>query len=177
MDALIIIDMQNGCFATPRLDREGTAERINEISARFRERGLPVFFIRHDGTKENYLFPESKDFAVIDELVRAPSDRFVVKTANSAFYETSLDAELRFLGVSRLFICGLATDFCVNATIHSALMKDYDLAILSDCHTTADRPGLDAKAVIDFHNWLWSELTPTRGAIRVMPLRDALDLV
>jgi len=177
MDALIIIDMQNGCFATPRLDREGKAERINTISARFRERSLPVIFVQHDGTKENYLFPGTDDFGVIGELAKAPDDRFVVKTANSAFYETSLDAELRTLGVSRLFICGLATDFCVNATIHSALVKDYDLVILSDCHTTSDRPGLGAKAIIDFHNWLWAELTPTGGAISVMPLKDAIDLV
>lgn len=177
MDALLVIDMQNGCFATPRLDREGTAERINTIAARFRERGQPVIFVQHDGTKEHYLFPESKDFEIIEELDRSPSDRHVAKTANSAFYETTLDADLQTLGVSRLFVCGLATDFCVNATIHSALVKDYDLVIISDCHTTADRPGLDAKAVIDFHNWLWAELTPTRGAIKVMPLKDALDLV
>ena len=177
MDALIIIDMQNGCFATPRLDREGTAERINTVAERFRERGLPVFFIQHDGTKENYLFPGTEGFEIIAELTRAPTDRIVVKTANSAFYETSLDADLRTLGISRLFICGLATDFCVNATIHSALVKDYDLIILSDCHTTADRPPLDARAVISYHNWLWAELTPTKGAIRVMPMKDALNFL
>jgi nicotinamidase-related amidase len=177
MDALIIIDMQNGCFATPRVDREGTAKRINAIAAHFRERGLPVFFIQHDGTKERYLFPGTEDFEIIGELTRAPSDRFVAKTANSAFYETSLDADLRSLGVSRLFVCGLATDFCVNATIHSALLHDYDLVILSDCHTTADRPSLDARTVIEFHNWLWAELTPTKGTIKVMPMQNALEMV
>jgi Amidases related to nicotinamidase len=177
MDALLIIDMQNGCFATPRLDREGTAKRINEISERFRSRGLPVIFVRHDGTKENYLFPGTKDFEVIDELVRAPTDRCVTKTVNDAFYRTDFDATLRNMGATRLFVCGLATDFCVNATIHSALVKDYDLVILSDCHTTADRPLLGAQAIIDFHNWLWAELTPTEGSIRVLPMKDALEII
>ena len=34
-----------------------------------------------------------------------------------------------------------------------------------------------ARAVIEFHNWLWAELTPTEGSIRVLPMKDALEII
>ena len=172
MDALLIIDMQNGCFKTPRYDRAGISERINKVSASFRKEGKPVFFIQHDGTKEEYLFPGSDDFEIIPELVTTKSDYFLTKTVNTAFYKTHLDQILKKLNVDTLFITGMATDFCVNATIHSALVKEYNLVIVKECHTTADRPTLDAKSIIDFHNWLWANLTPTEGRICVKSIDD-----
>jgi hypothetical protein len=63
----------------------------------------------------------------------------------------------------------------VNATVHSALVRDYDIVIARDCHTTADRPHQTAGQLIDFHNWLWENLTPTNGAITVKALQEILD--
>jgi hypothetical protein len=54
------------------------------------------------------------------------------------------------------------------------LVKDYDIVVVKDAHTTADRPALEAEAVIGFHNWLWENLTPTRGRIVVKTTEDIL---
>ena len=174
MEALLIIDMQKGCFETPRYDRAGTAERINKVSAHFRKEGKPVVFIQHDGSKEDYLLPGSDDFEILPELVRGVSDYFVTKTVNDAFYKTNLDQLLKQLKITTIFITGMATDFCVNATIHSALVRDYNLVVVKECHTTADRPILDARSIIEFHNWLWENLTPTEGRIIVRSIEDVL---
>ncbi len=177
MDAFLVIDMQNGCFATPRLDRVGVAARIDGFAKRCRKIGTPVIFVRHDGTKENYLFPGTSDFEFIDEIGQSCGDRYVTKTANDAFYRTDLDGTLKSLGVTRLFVAGLATEFCLNATIHGALTRDYEIVVLADAHTTANRPPLGAAEIITFHNWLWAELTPTGGSIRVLPTNEAIKLV
>jgi nicotinamidase-related amidase len=175
MDALLIIDMQVGCFSkVPRFDTEGTVKRINRLSAAFRDRGKPVVFIQHDGTKEDYLFPGTEDFQVLPELLRAKDDIFITKAANDAFYRSELDGTLKSMDVDTLYVTGLATEFCVNATIHSALVRDYNQVIVQDCHTTADRPVMNAREIIDFHNWLWANLTPTVGTIAVKSMEEIL---
>ena len=175
MEALLVIDMQNACFdSAERHDREGTASRINQISRYFRRNDKPVIFIQHDGTKENYMFPSTREWEIIPELEIGPKDLLVNKTANDAFYRSTLDDVLRTHGIKTLYVTGLATDFCVNATIHSALVKDYHIVVVKECHTTADRPNLSAIQLIDFHNWSWPNLTPTQGRIDVKALKDII---
>ncbi len=69
--------------------------------------------------------------------------------------------------MTELILTGCATDFCVDATLKSALASDYFITVVADGHTTADRPMISARQVIQYFNWLWSEMTPTRGGIKV----------
>jgi len=173
MDALLIIDMQKGSFLhNPRYDAKNVIGRINKLSAFFRSNGRPVIFIQHDGSRQGSLVHGSMDWEILDELAREESDRVFEKTANDSFYGTALHDHLKRLDIDRLYITGCATDFCVNATIHGALTRDYDVVVVQDAHTTADRPCLKAKKVIEFHNWLWGSLTPTRGRITVEATED-----
>lgn len=177
MDALLVIDMQAGSFSSAvRFDADGVVERINILSESFRKRGLPVIFVRHDGTRENFLVHGTEDWELLPSLVRREGDLYVEKTANDSFYRTELDGMLREKGVDELYVCGCATDFCVNATIHSALVRDFNVTVVSDCHTTADRPAAKAETLIAFHNWLWESLTPTEGRIRTVPLSSLIPL-
>src|SRR5690606_13786940 len=163
MKALLIIDMQKISFTqdTPRFDAEGVIERINVLSKRFRQDGDKVIFIQHDGTKEGFCKPDTKEWEILDSLTANSSDLFISKTANDSFYKTSLKEELVSLGIKDIIITGCATDFCVDATVKAALTNDFNITVIADGHTTADRPKLDAGAVIDYYNWLWSEMTPT----------------
>ena len=54
------------------------------------------------------------------------------REAYSAFHGTTLDTELKQAGVRRLFVGGLATDYCVLNTVRDALSHGYDVCILSD---------------------------------------------
>src|SRR5690606_17518339 len=95
--------------------------------------------------------------------------------ANDSFYKTSLKEELVSLGIKDIIITGCATDFCVDATVKAALTNDFNITVIADGHTTADRPKLDAGAVIDYYNWLWSEMTPTDGKVKVINLDTYLE--
>jgi nicotinamidase-related amidase len=168
MEALLIIDMQIGSFRlSKRYDEIGIVKRINQISDHFRENKKPVIFVQHDGTKENYLYTGTEDWKILPELNQKEFDLYIEKEANDSFYSTNMSAVLKDYEIDHLYITGCATDFCVNATVHSALVKDYNLTIAKDCHTTADRPSLRAEQIILFHNWLWENLTPTQGKIRI----------
>ena len=64
---------------------------------------------------------------------------------------------------------GCATDFCVDTTVRAAASRDYEVVVVEDGHTTADRPHVDAVSVIRHHNWLWQNLIHPRVRIQVTP--------
>ena len=167
--ALLVIDMQAGSFtpATPRYNTEGVIERINQLTGFFRTNGDQVIFIRHDGTNEGDYIPGTNDWQVLTALNQFPGDLYIEKTINDSFYHSNLQATLQKLGINDLYFMGCATDFCFDATVKSALGKDYNVTVVKDGHTTADRPFLKAKILIDHYNWLWSELTPAAFPLKV----------
>jgi nicotinamidase/pyrazinamidase len=60
---------------------------------------------------------------------------------------TPLDAELRRRDVRRVVVCGLATDYCVNATVLDAIDLGYETYYLEDAVAAVDlQPGDGARA-------------------------------
>jgi ureidoacrylate peracid hydrolase len=63
-----------------------------------------------------------------------PAHEFVVtKHRASAFIGTDLDMILRAQGIRRLFVAGVGTSTCVEATARDGAGLDYDVVVLSDC--------------------------------------------
>ena len=170
MKALLIIDMQQGSFTeeTPRHQAATVVNKINSLGGIFRSKGWPVIFIQHDGSKENEFIPGSEAWKLLPNLNVESGDDIVSKTANDAFYATDLEKKLKSAGVLEIVITGCATDFCVDTTVRAALTKDFNVAVISDGHTTADRPNLSAEQVIKHHNWIWENMSPTKGKISVV---------
>jgi len=176
MKALLIIDMQMGSFRpyALRYDTIGVIERINILSDYFRANNYKVIFIQHNGTKENCFLPGTEDWKLLPELVNHSSDTFISKTANDAFYNTDLQETLDRNNIKELFVTGCATDFCVDATVKSAMSKDYLVTVVEDGHTTANRPHWDASTIIQYFNWLWTDMTPTSSKIQVLKTEQLL---
>ncbi len=62
--------------------------------------------------------------------------------AYSAFAGTDLAAWLRRRGVRRLFVAGLATDYCVRDSVLDARSEGFEVVVLEDCVGAVDvRPG------------------------------------
>lgn len=167
--ALLVIDMQKGSFTpeTPRFDTHGVVERINQLASIFRQFNFPVIFIQHDGTGTGEFEKHSTEWENLDELIVNSTDILIDKYANDVFYKSDLQSKLAELNVNELIITGCATDFCVESTIQSALVKDFTITVVSDGHTTGDRPHLKADKVIEHYNWVWQNMIPTKGIIEV----------
>lgn len=167
--ALLVIDMQKGSFTKtrPRFDAAGVVNRINVLADLFRENQLPVIFIQHDGTTAKEFIPGAKEWELLSDLKNENTDIFIDKYANDCFYQSKLQSRLEELNVNELLITGCATDFCVASTMQSALSKDYNLTVVADGHTTGDRPHLKAEKVIEHYNWVWRNMIPTKGKVRV----------
>ncbi|MBE7175018.1 MAG: cysteine hydrolase [Mucilaginibacter polytrichastri] len=174
MKALLIIDMQRGCFSPYASchDTLGTIRRINELIGLFRDQQWPLVFVRHDGTKERELIPGTDSWQFLPELDHRQSDVTIEKTANDAFYRTGLHAFLKTLEVDELIMTGYATDYCIDSTVKSALVQDYAVTVVADAHTTSHRRSLPATDIIKHYHEIWTNTTPTRHGIRVVPMAD-----
>ena len=70
---------------------------------------------------------------LIEKLYPKQDDYFVLKPKHSGFFSSTLETLLRYLGVRRLIITGIAGNFCVLFSANDAYMRDYELTIPSDC--------------------------------------------
>jgi nicotinamidase/pyrazinamidase len=61
---------------------------------------------------------------------------------SGATQPTELDGVLRERGIARIVVCGLATDYCVNATALDAIALGYEAYFLDDAVAAVDlKPG------------------------------------
>jgi ureidoacrylate peracid hydrolase len=69
---------------------------------------------------------------VVDDLECGPDDLKVDKVRFDAFQWTSLEPLLRGLAASRLMVCGVVTNLCVETTVRSAFMRDIPVTLIED---------------------------------------------
>ncbi|HEY0383851.1 MAG TPA: isochorismatase family protein [Candidatus Elarobacter sp.] len=66
----------------------------------------------------------------------------------SGFAATTLDRDLRDHDVHRVFVCGLATDYCVKATALDAKAAGFDVVVLEDASAAVNlAPGDEQRAL------------------------------
>jgi nicotinamidase-related amidase len=159
MDAMLVVDMQIGLRnGEPKHDLPGVIDRINRLTARVREQAGIVIFIQHCGGKGDDFEPNTPGWAFLPELVRDPVDVVVQKQMNDPFAGTDLKARLEHNAPDRVLVTGWATDFCVDATVRSAVSNHHNVVVVTDAHTVSDRPHLDATSVMRHHHWVWRNL-------------------
>ncbi|WP_420030428.1 isochorismatase family protein [Rhodococcus ruber] len=84
---------------------------------------------------------------------------------------TYTQEELTAVEAGHVLIAGAQTDFCVRSTLHGALVRGYDVTLVSDAHTTEDLTKWGAplpEQVIAHANLYWDNQTaPGRTAAAV----------
>ena len=144
--ALLLIDVIND------LEFEGSeplvaqavpmAKRIARLKSRAKQAGIPVIYVndnfgRWQSNFSNVVKHCLEDGVRGEELARIlrpdEDDYFVLKPKHSAFYETTLDLLLRYLGAKTLVFTGIAGNICILFSANDAYMRDFNLLIPSDC--------------------------------------------
>lgn len=169
-DALIVVDMQKDFMpggALPVPEGDSIIPTVNRYIEAFEKRGLPVFFTR-DWHPENHIsfkgyggvWPphcvQNTEGAQFHDDLRIPLDnKFVISKgtspdfdAYSGFQGTALESLLRERGVKRIFVCGVATDYCVKNTVLGGLNLGFHTFVLLDGIKGVDvKPGDSQKAI------------------------------
>jgi nicotinamidase/pyrazinamidase len=169
-DALLVVDVQNDFLPGGALGIAGgdaVLAPLNRLLGAWRARGLPVYltrdwhppghcsFVERGGPWPAHCVAGTAGAGFSPRLVRAEGDVVVSKAtqpdrdAYSALDGTPLAEALRVAGVRRVFIGGLATDYCVRATGLDARTAGFEVVVLRDAVCAVNVTPGDGAAALD----------------------------
>ncbi|HEY1727761.1 MAG TPA: nicotinamidase [Candidatus Baltobacteraceae bacterium] len=164
-DALIVVDIQNDFLPGGSLAVGDGARVIAPINAMMPK--FPAvyatrdwhprehrFFRRYGGPWPDHCIAGTRGAEFDERLARRYVDVVISKGIDpqtdgySGFAATALEEDLRARGVERVFVCGLATDYCVKATALDARHAGFETFVISDAIAAVNvSPGDEAAAI------------------------------
>jgi nicotinamidase/pyrazinamidase len=170
-DALLVVDLQNDFLPGGALGIAGgdaTLPVANRLIAAFAASGLPMFLSRDWHPLNHCSFRDrggpwpvhcvaGSEGAAFATALAIPADAGIVSKATdrnreaySALEGTGLLPRLQQRAVTRLWLCGLATDYCVRATALDARRAGFDVIVVEDGVRAVDaRPGDGERALAE----------------------------
>jgi nicotinamidase-related amidase len=150
--ALVLIDMQNDWFDDDELARcrDDLLDACNQLIGFARRENAPVVEVQtlHAPDRSTWALNMLDDGlgVVVEGTAGArrlegllPCDHLVVKTRDSAFHRTELEAWLRERDVGRVVLAGVSTESCVAATAVDAYAHDLRVTLVEDATASVDR--------------------------------------
>jgi nicotinamidase/pyrazinamidase len=174
-DALVIVDLQNDFCPGGALGVAGgdaVVPVLNRYAERFAGAGAPVFASRdwHPAETKHFkahggVWPphcvQGTPGAAFHPALSLPAGTEIVskgmdarEDAYSCFQAETADgmpfaAALGEHGVSRLFIGGLATDYCVKSTVVDGVQAGFEMIVLGDAVAAVDLAPGDGEKALD----------------------------
>lgn len=161
--ALLVIDMQMG-FDDPAWGARNNPRMETNVAALiavWRAAGAPIIHVHHDSLDlAGRLRRGEPGNAAKPEAHPRPSERVYRKTVNSAFIGTSLEADLRALGIRALVITGLTSNHCVSTTARMASNLGFETLVVGDATAAFERANLEGaiRLAADVHDAALSDL-------------------
>jgi nicotinamidase/pyrazinamidase len=168
-DALVVVDVQRDFCPGGRLpvaEGDRVARALRPTIELFDRLGLPIFFTRDWHPPDHSSFRErggpwpvhcvaGTEGAAFHPDLPVPASAVVIskavapdEEAYSGFQSRRLEEELRRRGARRILVGGLATDYCVRATVLDGLRAGFRAAVLEDAVAAVDvKPGDGARAL------------------------------
>ncbi|MDK6028130.1 nicotinamidase [Ignisphaera sp. 4213-co] len=174
IDALIIVDMQNDFMPGGTLPVPNALTIISAINKYIElfEKSNALIVATRDWHPPNHISFNTRGGpwpphciqntwgAEFHKDLKLPRNTIVIskafkedKEAYSGFEDTELDNTLKSRNIKRLFIAGVATEYCVKATAEDGVKLGYQVFLLEDAIKGIDSPpGSEEKAIEDLMN-------------------------
>jgi nicotinamidase-related amidase len=173
--ALLLVDVINP-LDFPEADQllryvPALAATLADLKRRARAAGVPVIYANDNfgrwrsdlgAVLERCLEAGCNGRELAERLRPEADDYFVLKPKHSAFFATTLETLLRYLGTETLVIGGIAGNICVLFTANDAYLRDYKLVVPADAvaSNTAEE---NAAAVAQMAKVLKADTRPAAG--------------
>jgi len=176
-NAFVIVDMLHDFInPTGKLYFEKgqmVVEPIARLKSAFRTAGVPVFYCNdsHPRNSEEFtIWPPhcqagSEGAQIIPELPTESGDIVLCKDSLSIFAERFTEIILRALGISRLYLTGVATEYCVKSCAMDALARGMSVVVVVDAIAGVDLREGDAAQALETMRLAGARFTDTRTLI------------
>lgn len=147
------------------------SESIAVLRGRVKRLGIPVVYANDNFGKWQSNFKKLLDHCLNDSvrgrviaerLQPDEDDYFVLKPKHSAFFSSSLEVLLQYLGARTLIVCGFAGNICVLLTAGDAYLRGFRLLVPSDCFAS-EKESDDAYAQEHLRCVLNADTGPSTG--------------
>ena len=121
---------------------------IQRLQKVCRENGIEVIFVNtlsytKDGRDlspnyklRGFFYPAgSKEMQNLEEVKPVGDEIIINKLSTCAFTSTNIDQVLRYMGITKLFVTGITTNYCVETLIRDARDRGYGVVLVEDCCT------------------------------------------
>ena len=171
--ALLLIDVINdlefdGAEALAR-HAVPAARRIAALKKKVRAAGIPTVYVNDNFGRwqsdfrkvvEHCLNDGVRGEEVAKILEPDDDDYFVLKPKHSAFYATTLDTLLSYLGARTLILTGFAGNICILFSANDAYLRDFNIYVPADC-VASNSTDENEHALRQMEKVLKADITPS----------------
>lgn len=145
------------------------AHRIAELKRRAKKAGIPTIYVNDNFGRWQSDFRRVVEHCLKDGVRGEPvarilkpsdADYFVLKPKHSAFFATTLDTLLTYLGARTLILTGIAGNICILFSANDAYMRDLNLIVPSDC-VVSNTESENRHALEQMQKVLKADITPS----------------
>jgi nicotinamidase/pyrazinamidase len=191
--ALIVVDIQRDFCPGGSIPVEESDEIVgptNSLISEFERQGLPIFLTRdwHPADHRSFrsrggIWPshcvKNSSGAEFHPSLRIPRGLKIVDKATesnteaySAFQGTDLAAMLRRNGTKKLYLAGLATDYCVKETVMDGLSNGFAIDVVTDAVKGVDPE--DSMSALRDMSAKGAVMTDSKAVLKEMRRRVAI---
>ena len=169
-DAMIVVDMQTALVAGHPWRQMQVVQNIRAFLQSCRKAGIPVIYVRHDGGKGDELERGADGWQIDAALTPQQGEVIFDKQYNSAFLGTGLAEYLNKAEIDHFILCGMQTEYCIDATCKAALEHGFTVTIAQSTTTTFDNEYMAAEQCCRyFEENIWN-----RRYANVLPFKNVL---
>ncbi len=140
---LLLVDIQNDYFPGGRMalaQPEQAARNAAMLLNAFREKGHPIFHVRHlsVGAGATFFLPDTDGAKIHASVQPISGEKEIEKNFPNSFRETVLEGIIRQAAVTDLVICGAMSHMCIDATTQAAADLGFTCTVVQDACATKD---------------------------------------
>jgi nicotinamidase-related amidase len=161
--AFVIVDVQRLYVEGGRwftADGASIVAKIAPLLELARTSGVPVLYIQH--VENPGVSVDSPLVGFPDAIAPREGEPVIQKRYASGFDQTTLQAELNARGIKTLFLTGLSSIACLNATLRSAQLLGYGVTVLADAQSAGGN-ARTAAMMNDVWKTLGATVVPSTG--------------
>ncbi len=171
--ALLVIDVQQAMIDEHPASMDAFMLNLKMLIDTAHKNNTEVIYVRHDGGEGDVLAFGTPGWQLEKSLIPRADERVFDKRFGSAFRQTGLQDYLNSQSISRLVVCGMQKEYCIDTSVKVAFEHGYEVIIPAGATTTYANPFLSGeKLVYYYERMIWHE-----PLARVVDMEEALSLL
>ncbi|HML68672.1 MAG TPA: cysteine hydrolase family protein [Clostridia bacterium] len=171
--ALLVIDVQQAMIDERPARMDEFLLNLKLLIDAAHSGGTEVIYVRHDGGEGDTLAYGTEGWQLERSLKPREDEQIFDKRFGSAFRQTGLQDYLISRGITRLVVCGMQTEYCIDTSVKVAFELGYSVVIPASATTTYSNPFLSGDKLIHYYErMIWHE-----PLAQVVDLEDAFSLL